>query len=1233
MNSSQPRAAMAWLSWALVLFMVLVWAQPARAALPLLIGVSQSSSTVAAGQTNTYTIVVSNIGTTNYGSLANNALTVYATVPGGASAVSAAQAGGGACSSQNNVFPCTSGQSIVWSGLHLSPGASITLHFSFTVSATAAPADGTALTSTISTNDVNAPTANVQTVVRSEGGLSLNLVSSASNVLVGSTVQYLLNYSNTAVSSASATLAFTVPAGVSVIATSAGSSTSNGVVRWNLVNLGANSAGQQWITLQLGASVVAGNLLIGHTQLQNAAGTTIYAQADAVSTVATTDALQMAVSATPDPVQPGQVVTYDITASNTGNFTYGSNCCNSLNIRASVPNNTTVVSAAQAGGGSCSNVNGSSVFPCTPGQDIVWSGMGLALGASVNFHFSAQVNASPAPSNGTALTTVVTSDSGGAASGGAIGQALVGAAQPTLSLTAPEQVTAGASYTYTLAYANSGSTTVSTQLSMPLPAGTSFVSATAGGMLSGGVVSWNASTLAPGQADSVALTVTAPSSAGAVIAATAEVVDTATSQSYSRSSVNTTVASKDALQIAVSAMPDPVQPGQAVTYDITLSNTGNVTYGSNCCNSLNIRASVPNNTMVVSAAQAGGGSCSNVSGSAAVFPCTPGQDIVWSGMGLAAGASVNFHFSALVNTSSAPSNGTLLATVVSADSGGAAGGAATGLALVGAPQPTLLLSAPGQVKAGTSYTYTLTYANSGSTTVGTQLSMPLPAGTSFVSATAGGMLSGGVVSWNASTLAPGQADAVALTVTGPSSAGAVIAATAEVIDTATSQSYSRSSVNTTVASTDGLQIAVSATPDPVQPGQVVTYDITLSNTGNVTYGSNCCNSLNVRASIPNNTTVVSAAQAGGGACSKFSGNNTVFPCTAGQDIVWLGLGLAPGASITLHYSALVSASPVPSSGTLLTTVVSADSGGAAGGAASGLALVGAPQATLLLSSPEQVTAGASYTYTLTYGNSGSTTTPMSALSMALPAGTSFVSATAGGVLTNGTVSWNLGVLSPGQADSVALTVTAPSSTGAVVAASAELLDASSLQSYSRSSVNTTVASTDALRISVSATPDPVQAGQSVTYGITVYNAGNINYGSLTNNSLNIRASIPNSTSVSSAAQAGGGACSNFNGNNTMFPCAAGQDIVWLGLSLAPGASKTLQFTALVSASPAPANGTLLSSVVTTTSGGAAVATARVGTATTVAGTPTPSDADAPLPLWSLVLLGLGLGRRVMRRKP
>ena len=234
-----------------------------------------------------------------------------------------------------------------------------------------------------------------------------------------------------------------------------------------------------------------------------------------------------------------------------------------------------------------------------------------------------------------------------------------------------------------------------------------------------------------------------------------------------------------------------------------------------------------------------------------------------------------------------------------------------------------------------------------------------------------------------------------------------------------------------------------------------------------------------------------------------------------------------------------------------------------------------------MTAPEQVAAGGTYTYTLTYGNAGSGTDATD-LTMAGPGGTTVVSASSGGTLSGGVVTWKAISLTAGQASSQQLTVKAPKRAGAVISAAANLINATTLASYTRGTADTVIASTNALDVGVSATPDPAVAGETVTYSIHVSNPTTSYTGG-----FYVYASVPNYTTVTQA-QAGDASCTG-----PTWPCTAGEELYW-ATSLEGGASETWQFSAQVaSGTVAPPVGSLLATTVTTGIGGSAVAVVSI----------------------------------------
>src|SRR5439155_1665300 len=112
-------------------------------------------------------------------------------------------------------------------------------------------------------------------------------------------------------------------------------------------------------------------------------------------------------------------------------------------------------------------------------------------------------------------------------------------------------------------------------------------------------------------------------------------------------------------------------------------------------------------------------------------------------------------------------------------------------------------NAPDRVKAGNNITYTTSYANTGNAdATGVGIADTIPANTSVVSATGGGMLAAGVVTWNIGPLAIRASGSVQLVVpvSPPLPSGSTITNGTYSIDSNETAPTSGASVTTSVLS-------------------------------------------------------------------------------------------------------------------------------------------------------------------------------------------------------------------------------------------------------------------------------------------------------------------------------------------------------------------------------------------------------------------------------------------------
>ena len=240
----------------------------------------------------------------------------------------------------------------------------------------------------------------------------------------------------------------------------------------------------------------------------------------------------VSIADSPDPVAAGGSVTYTIAYANTGD-TEATN----VTISDAIPANTSFVSST--GGGT------------QAGGVVTWNLGILAAGASGSVQLTVRV-ASPLP-NGTLLvndTCRIASNETTPVSAGSVGTTVTSA--PALAISqvdSPDPVTAGSSLSYTFSYLNSGTAnSTGVVITTQVPVNTTFLSATAGGALSGSLVTWSVGSLPVGASGSVQLVVRVNSTlvAGTLITSNTCQIDSNETAAVQGAPVTTTVAAAQA---------------------------------------------------------------------------------------------------------------------------------------------------------------------------------------------------------------------------------------------------------------------------------------------------------------------------------------------------------------------------------------------------------------------------------------------------------------------------------------------------------------------------------------------------------------------------------------------------------------------------------------------------------------------------------------------------------------
>jgi hypothetical protein len=265
-------------------------------------------------------------------------------------------------------------------------------------------------------------------------------------------------------------------------------------------------------------------------------------------------------------------------------------------------------------------------------------------------------------------------------------------------------------------------------------------------------------------------------------------------------------------------MTNPVAPGQTAEFIWTVTNRTNAAQTSRWC------YNVPEFTEQ-------GGSPAGTLECSGFFTVPAGGS---------APAIINL---TVLSGFSAPPNGSLIDLTVFDDNNGAS--ISRAVPVESAPEAGLALSIPvGTVAPAEQFTTTITYSNySAGTLSGLQLSVPLPAGTSFVSADAGGVLgTDGVVRWAPSPLASGATDQVHLTlqaaaITPASAALVIVDAT---LDDSSNDLLTDASLDLEVFPASVFSYTLIPMTNPVAPGQTAEFIWTVTNRTSAAQTSRWC---------------------------------------------------------------------------------------------------------------------------------------------------------------------------------------------------------------------------------------------------------------------------------------------------------------------------------------------------------------------------------------------------------
>jgi len=829
------------------------------------------------------------------------------------------------------------------------------------------------------------------------------------------------------------------------------------------------------LTLQVDAAVPNGSSLLNQASVSadqpdlNPGNNT----AAATTPVVTAVTLELAKRDLADPVAPGETYLYELRVTN-----LGPSSATDVVITDTLPGGVTFNATASPG---CAQAS--------PGVVVCNAGT-LAPNGSASFLVGVNVNTTVVSGtvlNNTAVVTTSTPNGLGDTAGvtttvqqsfGPPADLVIAKAQisPTGAVTAGEQVT----YTVTVTDAGPAIAT-NVQVLDLIPAGTTLVSLTPhnpdfvgefcnlGGTCSLGTV--YTTTVATIQ---VVLLVGSDVPTGTVLTNQAHVdgAQPDPNPANNTASVGTTVQASADLRIGKTAMPSPTVPGQALTYQIVVTNVG-----PSAAQDVVVTDTLPAGFSTISVSSSQGG-CASLPCSLGTLPAGGQATVTIVGEVSASVTTTLTNLAGVSSTTPDPlleNNTTILTTTVS-------------------PSADLVLvkTATATANAGERITYTLTVYNHGpSDAQNVRVTDTLPVSVTFSSASgACANAGGGVVTCTLASLAAGASTSFTITVTvNPNvEPGASLENRAIVRSSTPDANTFNNSATADTSIVGAADVELSkAGPSTVTAGNQLTYTIVVTN-----HGPSAAQSVDVKDSLPQGVTLdqASVRRTGSGLSACGGAVCQVGDMAVGEVVTITVVGtVAPGVTGTLTNTATAfsdtpDGNPANNTDSAVTTVQSS---------------ADLRVSKVDLSDPVGPTDG--FLYEIVVSNVGPSDAQNVVVTDSLDANVTFVNASAGcahdGSPSDGLVTCTVGALAAGGFAHYLIAVTAHDvptgtvlhNTVGVTSTTPDPVPGNNLDAEDTTVQQPQFGPTADLAIAKAGTPGTVNAGETVTYTLTVTNAG------------------------------------------------------------------------------------------------------------------------------------------------
>ncbi len=811
---------------------------------------------------------------------------------------------------------------------------------------------------------------------------------------------------------------------------------------------------------------------------------------------------------------------------------------------------------------------------CEPGETVIWDLGTIAPGEGITVDMAPKV---ASVADGTSIQFETELWVGGFQKSTKT-KSIVVQSQPFFELTVNDQlapVNTEGNTEIVLKYSNIETATSNTELTFPIPEGTTYVSSTGSPVFSNGILTWDLGTLQKGQSGEQRVVISTDGAAGTLIEAEPITIKGTDQYSILHEIQVSTAGWLENVNVpdlapglALAFNPDPVRPGEKIHIEAVVSNpnSDSVTFST-----VQLRMRYPDhlNNFVPGRINTGGASnsatCPNTVSNTGY--CEPAEIVVWNLGDIVPGKGITVDMAPTV--ASVP-DGTIIQFETELWVDGIQQITETRSVVVQS-QPFFELTvndqlAPTNTEGNTEIV--LKYSNIETASSNTELTFPIPAGTTYVSSTGSPAFSNGILNWDLGTLQNGQSGEQRIVLSTDGTAGTLIE-TEPITIKGTDQYSILHEVQVSTAgwlenlNTQNLapELALAFNPDPVRPGTKIHVEAVVSNPNPLSDSdSEVFSNVQLRIRFPDhlNRFVPGRINTGGASNSATCPNtvsNTGY-CEPAEIVVWNLGDIVPGKGITVDMAPTV-ASVVDGTIIQFETELWVD----------GIQQITETRSVVVQSQPFfELTVNDQLAPTDTEGNTEivlkysniDTAISDTELTFPIPAETTYVSSTGSPALSNGILTWDLGTLQNGQSGEQRIIISTDGTAGTLIGT--EPITITGIDQYSiyhEVQVSTAgwlenVRSPKfAPELALAFSPDPVRPGNKIHIEAVVSNSGTE---SLSNVQLRLRYPDRLNNFIPGRINTGGGTntvtCPN-TVSNTGY-CEPAEIVVWNLGTIVPG---------------------------------------------------------------------------------